>query len=71
MLARMPDATAVSALAAFTLKFRSIAEPMRLSLTYDQGKETMRHKELAAATGLRAVVLRSPQPVAEAHLQEH
>lgn len=53
VLARMPDATAESALAAFTMKFRSIAEPMRLSLTYDQGKEMMRHKELAAATGLR------------------
>jgi IS30 family transposase len=53
LLARMPDATAESALAAFTMKFRSIAEPMRVSLTYDQGKEMMRHKELAAATGLR------------------
>ena len=53
MLARMPDATAESALAAFTLKFRSIAQPLRLSLTYDQGKEMARHKELAAVTGLR------------------
>ena len=53
LLARMADATAESALAAFTLKFRSIAQPMRVSLTYDQGKEMMRHKELAAATGLR------------------
>lgn len=53
LLARMADATAESALAAFTVKFRSIAEPMRVSLTYDQGKEMMRHKELAAATGLR------------------
>jgi transposase, IS30 family len=53
LLAKMADATAESALAAFTLKFRSIAEPMRVSLTYDQGKEMMRHKELAAATGLR------------------
>jgi IS30 family transposase len=53
LLAKMADATAESALAAFTLKFRSIAEPMRVSLTYDQGKEMMRHKELAATTGLR------------------
>jgi IS30 family transposase len=53
LLARMADSTAESALAAFTLKFRSIAEPMRVSLTYDQGKEMMRHKELAVATGLR------------------
>jgi len=53
LLAKMADATADSALAAFTLKFRSIAEPMRKTLTYDQGKEMTRHKELAAATGLR------------------
>lgn len=53
LLARMPDASAESALAAFTLKLRSVAEPMRLSLTYDQGKEMMRHRELAARTGVR------------------
>ena len=27
--------------------------PLRLTLTYDQGKEMARHKELAAITGLR------------------
>ena len=53
LLARMDDATAASALAGFSAKLNSIAEPMRQSLTYDQGKEMMRHKELAAATGLR------------------
>lgn len=53
LLAKMPDATAESALAAFTLKLRSIAEPMRLTLTYDQGKEMMAHRELAARTGVR------------------
>jgi IS30 family transposase len=53
LLAKMPDASAESALAAFTLKLRSIAEPMRVSLTYDQGKEMMRHAELAARTGVR------------------
>ena len=53
LLAKMADATAESALAAFTLKLRGIAQPMRVSLTYDQGKEMMRHKELAAATGMR------------------
>jgi IS30 family transposase len=53
LLARMQDATAESALAGFTVKLRSIAEPMRLSLTYDQGKEMMRHAELAARTGMR------------------
>ncbi|HET7868628.1 MAG TPA: IS30 family transposase [Burkholderiaceae bacterium] len=53
LLAKMPDATAESALVAFTLKLRSIAEPMRLTLTYDQGKEMMAHRELAARTGVR------------------
>lgn len=53
LLARMPDATAASALAAFTHKLRCIAEPMRQTLTYDQGREMARHAELAAATGVR------------------
>jgi transposase, IS30 family len=53
MLARMSDATAESALAGFTYKLNSIAAPMRQSLTYDQGKEMARHRELAAATGVR------------------
>lgn len=38
LLARMPDATAESALAAFTAKLNSIAAPLRQTLTYDQGK---------------------------------
>jgi IS30 family transposase len=53
LLAKMSDASAESALAAFTVKLRSIAEPMRVSLTYDQGKEMARHAELAARTGIR------------------
>ncbi|WP_367066039.1 IS30 family transposase [Oryzisolibacter sp. LB2S] len=53
LLCKMPDASAESALAAFTNKLRQIAEPMRQTLTYDQGKEMARHKELAAATGMR------------------
>jgi transposase, IS30 family len=53
LLARMSDATAESALAGFTAKLRSIAEPLRKSLTYDQGKEMSRHAELSAATGVR------------------
>ena len=52
-LAKMADATAESALAAFTAKLRSILEPMRLSMTYDQGNEMMRLKELAAATRMQ------------------
>lgn len=53
LLAKMDDATAESALAGFTMKLRSIAEPLRQTLTYDQGKEMSRHVELAAATGVR------------------
>lgn len=49
LLCRMPDASAESALAAFTNKLRQVAQPMRQTLTYDQGKEMARHKELAGA----------------------
>ena len=53
LLARMDDATAASALAGFTAKLNSIAAPMRHSLTYDQGKEMTRHRELTASTGVK------------------
>ncbi|VTU16324.1 Transposase, IS30 family [Variovorax sp. RA8] len=53
LLARMDDATAASALAGFSAKLNSIAEPLRQSLTYDQGKELTRHKELTAQTGVK------------------
>ena len=53
LLARMEDATAVSALAGFTVKLNSIAAPMRHSFTYDQGKEMSRHQQLALNTGVR------------------
>jgi IS30 family transposase len=53
LLARMADATAAAALAAFTVKLNSIAAPMRQSLTYDQGKEMAYHEELARATNIR------------------
>lgn len=52
LLAKMVDATAGSALAGFSAKLNSIAEPMRQSFTYDQGKELTRHKDLAARTGV-------------------
>ena len=52
LLAKMVDATAASALAGFSAKLNSIAEPMRHSLTYDQGKELSRHKDLTARTGV-------------------
>jgi IS30 family transposase len=53
LLAKMEDATAASALAGFSAKLNSIAEPLRQSFTYDQGKEMSRHKELTAATGVK------------------
>jgi IS30 family transposase len=52
LLAKMDDATAASALAGFSAKLNSIAAPLRRSLTYDQGKEMTRHKELAQRTGV-------------------
>ena len=45
-------ASAAVVLQAFTDKLRSIAQPMRRSMTYDQGSEMARHKELAANTGI-------------------
>ncbi|RQS69210.1 IS30 family transposase [Burkholderia sp. Bp8963] len=53
LLAKMPDATAASALAAFTTKLQSLVEPLRQTLTYDQGREMARHAELSAATNVR------------------
>ena len=53
LLCRMPDATAQSALAAFTAKLNQVIAPMCQTLTYDQGKEMARHRELAQATGVR------------------
>lgn len=50
---KLKDATAASALEGFTAKLRSIAEPMRKTLTYDRGKEMARHPELSEATGIR------------------
>lgn len=52
LLAKMVDATAASALAGFSATLNSIAEPMRQSLTYDQGKELSRHKHLTTRTGV-------------------
>ena len=53
LLCRMPDATAESALAAFTAKLNQVAAPMRQTLTYDQGKEMSCHKELARRTNMK------------------
>ena len=51
--AKMDDAKASSALAGFTAKLNAIADPMRKSFTYDQGKEMSYHRQLAAATGVQ------------------
>jgi IS30 family transposase len=53
LLAKMADATAVSALAGFSAKLNSIAAPLRKSFTYDQGKQMSRHADLSAQTGVK------------------
>lgn len=45
-------ASAVNVLQAFTDKLNGIAQPMRLSLTYDQGREMALHKKLTEQTGM-------------------
>ena len=52
LLARMDDATAEGALAGFTRTLNRVHGSMRKTLTYDQGKEMARHKDLAVATGV-------------------
>jgi transposase, IS30 family len=61
-LARMEDATAASALAGFSAKLISIAAPLRHSVTYDQGKELTRHKDLTARTGVALYFCDSHSP---------
>ena len=55
ILVKLPHpkpASAANVLQAFTDKLNSIAQPMRLSLTYDQGREMAMHKKLTAQTGM-------------------
>jgi len=52
LLARMDGATADTAFAGFTSSLNRVHGSMRKTLTYDQGKEMSRHKDLAAATGV-------------------
>ena len=55
MLVKLPEfkpASAANVLQAFTDKLLSIAQPMRLSMTYDQGREMAMHKELSKRTGI-------------------
>lgn len=53
LLCKMPDATAESALAAFSEKLNQIASPVRKTLTYDQGREMAYHKRLSALTNMK------------------
>ena len=49
MLIKLPypkPASAASVLQAFSDKLLSVAQPMRLSMTYDQGREMAMHKKL-------------------------
>ncbi len=52
ILARMKDCTAESALEGFALKLAQIPQPLRKTLTYDQGKEMALHAQLAQRLGL-------------------
>jgi transposase, IS30 family len=52
MLIKMADSTAASAMEGFSAKLRSIAEPMRMTLNQDQGKEMEHHAELTINTGV-------------------
>ena len=51
-LVRMDGSTAEAALAGFSRALTGVPPPMRKTLTYDQGKEMARHKELTQATGV-------------------
>ena len=53
VLIKLTDAKAETARDGFAAGLLAVPAPLRLTLTYDQGKEMARHKELAALTGLR------------------
>ena len=53
LLVLMPTHKAAATASAFTGALVAIPEPLRLTLTYDQGKEMAHHKDLAHATGMR------------------
>ena len=55
MLVKLPEfkpASAANVLQAFTDKLLGIAQPLRLSMTYDQGREMALHKQLSERTGI-------------------
>jgi transposase, IS30 family len=53
VLVKLADAKAETTRDGFAASLLAVPAPLRLTLTYDQGKEMARHKELAALTGLR------------------
>lgn len=53
LLVRMKGATAEDALAGYSRTFNALPAPWRKTLTYDQGKEMARHRELTARTGIQ------------------
>ena len=53
VLVKLADAKAETARDGFAAGLLAVPAPLRLTLTYDQGKEMARHHELAALTGLR------------------
>ena len=53
LLVLMPTRKAAFAASAFAGALNAIPAPLRRTLTYDQGKEMARHKDLAQATGMR------------------
>ncbi len=61
LLVLMPTHKADVAASAFAGALNAIPAPLRRTLTYDQGKEMARHRELAQATGMR-VFFADPHP---------
>jgi len=53
LLARMPDASAASALAGFSAALQRVTPSLRKTFTYDQGREMSRHRQLAQQTGVQ------------------
>ena len=60
VLIKLTDAKAETARDGFAAGLLAVPAPLRLTLTYDQGKEMARHKDLAALTGRFCQVSRQP-----------
>jgi len=61
-LCHLPQKDATSVREAFTRKLRDIPAALRLSLTYDQGKEMAEHQTLAADLGLKVFFCHAHSP---------